>query len=156
MYAMFATKIKLLYYIKLSQSIIGVNVLAHILHKLKPQLLQKEPYMGSVKYFFFLGARIVHAQRDIYHRGPTAELHPRSLVKAAGSAAATVAIGSATHDVRRYLLLWATWWAQAIGDDRTTCLAALYKWSKDPLLRLQIYSTIVTYDGPGTDFLPAL
>ena len=115
MYAMFATKIKLLYYIKLSQSIIGVNVLAHILHKLKPQLLQKESYMGSVKYFFFLGAKIVHAQHDIYHRGPAAELHHRSLVKAVGNAAATDAIGYATHNVRRYLLLWA-WWTQAIGN----------------------------------------
>ena len=85
---MLATKIKLLYYIKLSQSIIGANVLAHILHKLKPQLLQKESCMVSIKYFIFLGAKIVHAQRDIYHRGPVAELHHRSLVKAAGNAAA--------------------------------------------------------------------
>ena len=131
-------------------------MLAHILHKLKPQLFQKESYMGSVQYFFFLGAKIVRAQHDIYHRGPAAELHHRSLVKVVGNAAATDAIGYATHNVRRYLLLWVLWWAQAIGDDRTTCLAALYNWSKDPLLRLQIYSTIVTYHGPGTDFLPAL
>ena len=101
MYAMFATKIKLLYYIKLSQSIIGANVLAHILHKLKPRLLQKGSYMGSVEYFIFLGAKIVHAQHDIYHRGPAAELHHRSLVKAVGNAAATDAIGYATHNVRR-------------------------------------------------------
>jgi RNA-directed DNA polymerase len=139
-----------------SQFYRGKRKMIAVLNDLELQLSKKKSYMGPIKDFHFLGARIIHAQRDIYHRGPTAELHPRSLVKAANRAAATVAIGSATHDVRRYLLLWATWWAQAIGDDRTTCLAALYNWSKDPLLRLQIYSTIVTYHGPSADFLPTL
>ena len=137
---MFATKIKLLYYIKLSQSIIGVNVLAHILHKLKPQLLQKESYMGSVKYFFFLRAKIVHAQHDIYHRGPAAELHHRSLgIIAVGNAVDTDAIGSATHNVRRYLRLWALWWAQAIGNRHKIWLAMACNRIRVPLPRLPSY-----------------
>ena len=116
-----------------------------ILQSLKLTLSPKKSYMGPLTDFHYLGAMIkVTPSFDLCNTQISTCLHPRTMLKALNKAKVSAAFGSATHNLRQYLIRWARWWALATQRSALSCLQELLSWSKSNWLSAIVEATILS------------